>query len=137
MENDCWLLGQTYSTITHFVQLVLAWFMPIAVHQIKMRQFIMNSYVRHAAYDAIIRLEDSQIGAGMTTVQIYDAKQNRVVTVEKIEKSDRLDKPINLSGWFPERPYFSATNYLRELEVYNTALDKAQQELGRYDLHSR
>ena len=65
------------------------------------------------------------------------AKQNRVVTVEKIEKSDRLDKPINLSGWFPERPYFSATNYLRELEVYNTALDKAQQELGRYDLHSR
>jgi hypothetical protein len=30
----------------------------------------------------------------MTTVQIYDAGQNRVVTVEKIEKSDAEWKKI-------------------------------------------
>ncbi len=34
------------------------------------------------------RLEDSQGGVNITTVQIYAAKQNRVATVEKIEKSD-------------------------------------------------
>jgi peptide-methionine (R)-S-oxide reductase len=32
-------------------------------------------------------LEDSEGGVDITTVQIYDAKQNRVVKVEKIEKS--------------------------------------------------
>lgn len=36
----------------------------------------------------IARLEYFEGGAGMTTVQIYDARQNRVVTLEKIEKSD-------------------------------------------------
>ena len=34
------------------------------------------------------RSEDSQGGVNITTVQIYAAKQNRVATVEKIEKSD-------------------------------------------------
>jgi len=48
----------------------------------------MNSYIRCATRDVIIRLEDSGGGSGMITVQIYDARQNRVVTVEKIEKSD-------------------------------------------------
>jgi peptide-methionine (R)-S-oxide reductase len=35
-----------------------------------------------------VRLEDSKGGADITTVQIYDAKQNRVITVNKIEKAD-------------------------------------------------
>ena len=52
---------------------------------------------------------------------------------QEIEESDRLNSPINLSKWFPERPYYSAENYLRELEAYNDALDKAQAELANYD----
>jgi putative intracellular protease/amidase len=51
----------------------------------------------------------------------------------EIDKSPRMDNPINLSKWFPERPYFSAKNYLRELETYNDTLDKAQSSLGEYD----
>ena len=33
-------------------------------------------------------LEDCEGGTDITTIRIYDAKRNRVVTVEKIEKSD-------------------------------------------------
>jgi len=58
----------------------------------------------------------------------YYAKKTR-----EIDKSPRLDNPISLKDWFPERPYFSAHNYLRELEAYNDALDKAQAELEEYD----
>jgi len=36
----------------------------------------------------IVYLEDCEGGTDITTIQIYDAKRNRVVTVEKIEKSD-------------------------------------------------
>ena len=50
--------------------------------------FPLAKHNRCAAHGDIARLEDSEGGADITTVQIYDAKQNRVVTVEKIEKSD-------------------------------------------------
>ncbi len=49
---------------------------------------ILNSQYRYAAHGDIACSEDSEGGADITTVQIYDAKQNRVVTLEKIEKSD-------------------------------------------------
>ncbi|MFQ5794607.1 MAG: type 1 glutamine amidotransferase domain-containing protein [Candidatus Bipolaricaulia bacterium] len=58
----------------------------------------------------------------------YYAKKTR-----EIDASDRLANPLNLSGWFPERPYYSAKNYLREFEAYNNALDGAYEELGEYD----
>ncbi|MDP8929131.1 MAG: type 1 glutamine amidotransferase domain-containing protein [Actinomycetota bacterium] len=45
-----------------------------------------------------------------------------------INSSDRLADPLNLSEWFPERPYFSESDFLRKLEAYNNALDKAQDE---------
>ena len=48
----------------------------------------MNSHNRYATHGDIARLEDSEGGADITTVQIYGAKQKRVMTVEKIEKSD-------------------------------------------------
>jgi putative intracellular protease/amidase len=57
----------------------------------------------------------------------YYAKKTR-----EIDASNRLSKPINLSTWFPERPYYSAQNYLRELEVYNDAREKAQASLEPY-----
>jgi len=42
----------------------------------------------------MISLEDQGGGAGMATVQIYDARQNSVVSVEKIEKSDEEWKKL-------------------------------------------
>jgi putative intracellular protease/amidase len=69
-----------------------------------------------------------------------DPPLNRSVTNEyyarktrEIEESDRLNNPINLSKWFPVRPYYSAENFLRELEAYNDALEKAQASLAKYD----
>jgi putative intracellular protease/amidase len=57
----------------------------------------------------------------------YYARKTR-----EIDKSPRLAKPLNLSTLFPERPYYSARNYLRELEAYNDAVDKAQASLKDY-----
>lgn len=58
----------------------------------------------------------------------YYAKATREINV-----SPRLDNPISLKDWFPERPYFSADKYIRELEKYNDALDAAQASLAEYD----
>jgi putative intracellular protease/amidase len=45
----------------------------------------------------------------------------------------RLQTPIDLSVWFPERPYFAAPNFVRGLEAYNVALDRAVARLAIYD----
>jgi putative intracellular protease/amidase len=51
----------------------------------------------------------------------------------EIDASPRLNSPINLSEWFPERPYFSSKSYLRALEDYNDTVDEAQASLVEYD----
>lgn len=53
--------------------------------------------------------------------------------VADLEKSDRLDRPMNLSKWFPERPYMSDPDYLRKLEKYYEELERARKELEPYD----
>ena len=50
-----------------------------------------------------------------------------------LEASDRLDKPINLSNWLPQRPYLSSPTYLHDLFAYNDALDKAATQIAGYD----
>ena len=53
--------------------------------------------------------------------------------VKAVEASDKLANPINLSEWFPERPYFSSENFLRKFEAYFAGVAKAQAELEKYD----
>src|SRR5439155_13989705 len=54
--------------------------------------------------------------------------------VRELDKSPRLDNPINLKEWLPERPYTSSPNYVRELEAYNNRLDEIENELNaKYD----
>jgi putative intracellular protease/amidase len=65
---------------------------------------------------------------GRSVTNEYYAKKTK-----DVDDSDRLSKPINLAAWFPERPYFSAPNYLRELEKYNNTLDEVQASLKEYD----
>jgi len=65
---------------------------------------------------------------GRCVTDAINAKRTR-----EINESLRLDKPINLSEWFPERPYFSSSNLLRELEAYNDRLDELQKDLEQYD----
>jgi putative intracellular protease/amidase len=58
----------------------------------------------------------------------YYAKKTR-----EIDSSPRLDKPVNLSAWLPERPYFNSPNFGHLLEEYYTAREKCWQELETYD----
>jgi putative intracellular protease/amidase len=52
----------------------------------------------------------------------------------EISESGRLDHPLDLSGWLPERPYRSSSNYLREIESYNNRLDEIRSQIEReYD----
>lgn len=52
----------------------------------------------------------------------------------EISESGRLDHPLDLSGWLPERPYRSSSNYLREIESYNNRLDEIRSQVEReYD----
>ncbi|UCH26546.1 MAG: type 1 glutamine amidotransferase domain-containing protein [Trueperaceae bacterium] len=69
---------------------------------------------------------DPPLNRGVTSD--YYAQKTR-----ELNTSPRLDHPLNLSTWFPERPYFSSENYLRQLEAYNDALDEAQASLTAYD----
>jgi putative intracellular protease/amidase len=52
--------------------------------------------------------------------------------VRELDATTMLDCPVNLSEWFPERPYLSASNYLREVECYYQKLESRYQELDQY-----
>jgi putative intracellular protease/amidase len=56
-------------------------------------------------------------------------------TAEKVKTLDatrRLDNPIDLSAWAPERPYFSASEFLRQLEDYYDRRARLWDELDEY-----
>jgi putative intracellular protease/amidase len=69
---------------------------------------------------------DPPLGKRVTTEA--DARQ-----VLALEASSRLDDPIDLSAWLPERPYFSAPGFLREWERYFETLRERDAELRAYD----
>jgi putative intracellular protease/amidase len=48
--------------------------------------------------------------------------------VKELESTNRLDNPINLSAWFPERPYFHQEPFLRNLEAYYEKRKAASKE---------
>jgi putative intracellular protease/amidase len=48
--------------------------------------------------------------------------------------SDRLDKPHDLAGWVPARPYPSSPTYLRDCEEYYRTVERVvEQDLRAYD----
>ena len=68
---------------------------------------------------------DPPLGRAVTTKAMADK-------VKAIEKSNRLANPMDLSKWFPERPYFSAQTLVRELENYYNKRDAAWKDLDQY-----
>jgi putative intracellular protease/amidase len=69
-----------------------------------------------------------------------DPPLDKVVTDEyyarktrEIDSSTRLERPINLAAWFPERPYFNAPRFGHELEKYYNARAKCWEDLDEYD----
>ncbi len=70
---------------------------------------------------------DPPLGRSVTTPEV--AKK-----VQAIDVSPRLDNPINLSQWFPDRPYLTEATYLRQMEAYYKTLEERYQELNaKYD----
>jgi putative intracellular protease/amidase len=69
---------------------------------------------------------DPPLGRSVTNAEV-------AAKVRAIDKSPRLDNPLNISELVPERPYYSSHNLLRELEAYNNAVDSLQQKLADYD----
>jgi putative intracellular protease/amidase len=56
---------------------------------------------------------------------------------EKVRQIDdprnpRLDSPITLSEWLPNRPYWSVPKAIREWEAYYNAVDEVHQDLEQY-----
>lgn len=45
----------------------------------------------------------------------------------------RLNNPIKLNDWLPDRPYWSSPKFLREMEAYYKAVDDIQEDLKQYD----
>jgi putative intracellular protease/amidase len=66
---------------------------------------------------------DPPLGVCVTTLE--DAEQ-----VKSIKDSPKLDNPINLSEWMPERPYFSADTFLRAWEDYFRKVKQRQEEMA-------
>jgi putative intracellular protease/amidase len=61
------------------------------------------------------------------------AARTREIDDPSTQQGKRLDKPINLSAWFPERPYFAASQFVRGLEAYNRQLVDAERGIDRFD----
>src|SRR5947199_8645686 len=65
---------------------------------------------------------DPPLGRGVTSPEV-------AAKVRAIDESPRLDNPINISEWVPERPYWSSPTFIREMEAYYKRLDEIQAEL--------
>jgi putative intracellular protease/amidase len=69
---------------------------------------------------------DPPLGRSVTSPEV--AEKTRA-----IDKSPRLDNPMSLEAWLPERPYFSSHNYVREMEQYYNKLDEIAKDIEQYD----
>ena len=68
---------------------------------------------------------DPPLGRGVTSKEM--AEKTKAWNASK-----RLEQPISLREWLPEKPYRSSHNYLREQEAYNNRLDEISRELDQY-----
>jgi len=70
---------------------------------------------------------DPPLGKSVTSQEVADK-------VKALEATDRLENPLSLKDMLPDRPYASSAGFIRDMETYYKALDKAEQEIGgKYD----
>ena len=65
---------------------------------------------------------DPPLGRSVTSKTVADK-------VKAIDKSPRLDGPLNISVIMPELPYFSSASLIRDLEAYYRSRAKAKDEV--------
>ncbi|WIM92827.1 type 1 glutamine amidotransferase domain-containing protein [Actinoplanes oblitus] len=69
---------------------------------------------------------DPPLGRSVTTAEMADKGR-------RLDASSRLDDPINLAAWLPDRPYRSEPDFLRRQEEYFRALAAELSKADRYD----
>jgi putative intracellular protease/amidase len=69
---------------------------------------------------------DPPLGKSVTSKDV--ARKTR-----ELDASKRYDKPIDISAWVPERPYWSSPTLLRDMEAYYGRLDDLEKDLAKYD----
>jgi putative intracellular protease/amidase len=69
---------------------------------------------------------DPPLGKSVTTREM-------AMKVKALDKSNRLDHPLSIEAWMPDRPYYCSPNFLREMEAYNNAVDRVQEDIAPYD----
>jgi putative intracellular protease/amidase len=69
---------------------------------------------------------DPPLGRSVTTPEV-------AVAARELDDSDRLDSPVSLSDWIPERPYNSDERYLRKVEAYYRELAELDGDIAQYD----
>ncbi len=74
---------------------------------------------------------DPPLQRPVTTAEM--AARVREIDDPSTAQGKRLDNPIDLSAWFPERPYFAASTFVRGLEAYNWQLEEAEKGIEPYD----
>jgi putative intracellular protease/amidase len=78
---------------------------------------------------------DPPLGRCVTTREMAEkVRRWDDLSPDRGELSRRLDNPIDLSEWIPERPYWSAPLMVRGLEAYHRRLDRLRKEIeDRFD----
>jgi putative intracellular protease/amidase len=61
------------------------------------------------------------------------AVRTREIDDPSTPQGKRLESPISLADWYPQRPYFAASQFVRLLENYNRERERADRELEKYD----
>ncbi|PRX97092.1 type 1 glutamine amidotransferase domain-containing protein [Allonocardiopsis opalescens] len=69
---------------------------------------------------------DPPLGRSVTTPEV-------AVAVAELDASDRLNDPLSLSAWIPDRPYNSEPDFLRRIEGYYRELGRIDTDIERYD----
>ena len=74
---------------------------------------------------------DPPLGRSVTSYEM--ARKVKEIDDPDTAQGKRLDSPISLAQWFPERPYWSDPQFVRQMEIYHFCLQKAEKELEEYD----
>lgn len=69
---------------------------------------------------------DPPLGRSVTTPEV-------AVGSKELDESARLDNPLSLADWIPDRPYFSEPNFIRKIEAYHRELGALDSDIQQYD----
>jgi len=69
---------------------------------------------------------DPPLGRSVTTPEV-------AVASRRLDESSRLDSPLSMREWLPERPYDSEPDHLRKLEAYHRELTRVDRDIEGYD----